>query len=67
MNLIMYESNIYVNNNKFVSIVDNVNVLQVSPGPWDPFYNIKNLLRVDRVDFNSISSVAKVSIKLPGV
>jgi len=32
MNVIMYEPNIYVNNNKFISIVDNVNVLQLPPG-----------------------------------
>ena len=38
MNLIMYEPNIYVNNNKFVSIVDNVSVLQLSLGSWNPFY-----------------------------
>ena len=40
----MYEPNIYVNNSKFVSIVDNVSVLQLSPGP---FYTAENLSRVD--------------------
>jgi len=43
MNLIMYKSNIYVNNSKLVSI-DNVSVLQLSPGP---FYTAENLSRVD--------------------
>jgi len=33
----MYEPNIYVNNSKFVSIVDNVSVLQLSSGPLEPF------------------------------
>jgi len=47
MNLIMYEPNIYINNNKFVSIVDNVSILQLLPGPWSPFYTTKNLPRVD--------------------
>ena len=28
MNLIMYEPNVYVNNSKFISIVDNVSVHQ---------------------------------------
>ena len=44
MNLIMYEQNIYVNNSKFISIVNNVSVLQLSP---NPFYTIENLPRVD--------------------
>jgi len=43
----MYEPNIYVKNNKFVSIADNINVLQLSPGPWGPFYITENLPRVD--------------------
>ena len=52
MNLIcielnVYKPNIYVNNSKFISIVDNVSVLLLSPGPWDPFYTAKNLPRVD--------------------
>ena len=53
MNLIMYETNIYINNNKFVSIVDNVSVLQLPPGPRGPFYTAENFLRVD---FNNISA-----------
>ena len=44
MNLILHKLNIYVNNSKFISIVDNVNVLQISPGP---FYTAENLSRVD--------------------
>ena len=47
MNLIIYEPNIYVNNNKFISIFDNVSVLQLPPGPWDPFYTVENLPRKD--------------------
>ena len=53
----MYKPNIYVKNNKFVSIVDNINVLQLSPGPWGPFYITENLPRL--TVFNSISSVLK--------
>ena len=37
MNLIMYELNIYVNNSKFISIVDNVGILQLPPSPWALF------------------------------
>jgi len=33
MYLIMHEPNIYVNNSKFISIVDNVSILQIPPGP----------------------------------
>ena len=44
MNLIMYESNIYVNNSKIISIVDNVSVLQLPPGP---FYTVENYPRVE--------------------
>jgi len=47
MNLIIYESNIYVNNSKFISIVDNISALQLPPSPWDPFYIAENLPRVD--------------------
>ena len=47
MNLIMYEPNIYINNSKFISIVDNVSILQLPPGPWGPFYTVENLPRVD--------------------
>ena len=47
MNLIMYKPNIYVNNNKFTSIVDNVSVLQLPLGPWGSFYTAENLPRVD--------------------
>ena len=47
MDLIMYEPNIYVNNSKFISIVDNISILQLPPGSWDPFYTTENLLRVD--------------------
>ena len=47
MNLIMYEPNIYVNNSKFISIVDNISILQLPPGSWDPFYTAENLPRVD--------------------
>jgi len=47
MNLIMYEPDIYVNNNRFISIVDNVNILQLPPGPWGPFHTAENLPRVD--------------------
>jgi len=43
----MHEPNIYVNNTKFISIVDNVSVLQLSLGPRGSFYITKNLLRVD--------------------
>ena len=42
MNLIMYD--IYVNNSKFIAIVDNICVLQLPPGP---FYTAENLSRVD--------------------
>ena len=38
MNLIIYESNIYVNNSKYISIIDNISVLQLSLDPWGPFY-----------------------------
>ena len=40
----MYKPNIYVNNSKSISIVDDVSVLQLSPGP---FYTAENLPRVD--------------------
>ena len=40
----MYKPNIYVNNSKFISIVDNVSVLQLPP---NPFYTAENLPRVD--------------------
>ena len=43
----MYEPNIYVNNNKFISIVDNVDVFQLAPGPWGPFYTAENLPRIN--------------------
>ena len=44
MNLIMYKPNIYVNNSKFISIVDNVGVFQLPLGPKSPFYIAENLL-----------------------
>ena len=44
MNLIMHKPYIYVNNNKFISIVDNVSVLQLPSGP---FYTAENFLRID--------------------
>ena len=47
MNLIMYKPNIYVNNSKFISIVDNVSVLQLSLCPRGSFYTAENLPRVD--------------------
>ena len=43
----MYESNIYVNNNKFISIVDNISVFQLFSGPWGSFYTAENLSRVE--------------------
>jgi len=39
--------NIYVNNRKFISIVDNVSVLQLPPDPRSPFCMDENLSRVD--------------------
>jgi len=39
--------NIYVNNRKFISIVDNVSVLQLPPGPRGPFCMDENLSRID--------------------
>ena len=46
MNLIMHKPNIYVNNSKFISIVDNVSILQLLQIP-SPFYIAENLPRVD--------------------
>jgi len=46
MNLIMHEPNIYVNNSKFISIVDNISVFQLPSGP---FYTAENLFRVDLI------------------
>jgi len=43
----MHKPNIYVNNSKFISIIDNVSVLQLSPGLRDLFYTAENLSRVD--------------------
>jgi len=44
MNLIKHKPNIYVNNNnKFISIVDNVSIFQLSLGPRGPFYTVENL------------------------
>ena len=40
----MYEPNIYVNDSKFISIADNISVLQLPPGPWSLFYTAENLL-----------------------
>jgi len=40
----MYEPNIYVNNSKFISIVNNISVFQLPSGP---FYAAENLSRVD--------------------
>ena len=34
MNLIMHKPNIYINYSKFISIVDNVNVLQLPSGSF---------------------------------
>ena len=42
----MYEPNICVNNSKFISIVDNVIVLQLPPHPPCPFDGHENLLRI---------------------
>jgi len=42
MNSIMHKPNIYVDNSKFISIVDDVSVLQLSPSP---FCTAKNLPR----------------------
>ena len=61
MNLIMYEPNIYVNNSKFISIVDNVSVLQLLPDPWGPFYITENLPRL--TVFNNILSVSIYNIR----
>ena len=47
MNLIMHYSNIWVNDHKFIAIVDNVDTLQLSPGPRGPFSGHENLTRVD--------------------
>ena len=46
MNLIMYEPNIYINNSKFISIVDNQHS-SIPLGPWGLFYTLENLLKVD--------------------
>ncbi len=55
MNLIIYYPNIYVNNRKFISIVDNVVVFQSSlDSLGTPIDNHENL---SRVGFNSIASV----------
>jgi len=40
----MHEPNIYVNNSKFISIVNNISVFQLPSGP---FYTAENLSRVD--------------------
>ena len=47
MNLIMHKPNIYINNSKFISIVDNVSVLQLPPDSPGSFYTVENLPRVD--------------------
>lgn len=44
---IMYYLNIYVNDHEFISIVDNVDALQLSPGSSGPFDTCENLFRVD--------------------
>jgi len=36
-----------LNNSKFISIVDNVSILQLFPNSWSPFYIAENLLRVN--------------------
>jgi len=57
----MHEPNIlYVNNSKFILIVDNVSVLQLFPGP---FYTTENLSSVD--GFNSIgANISSVSFEV---
>ena len=45
----MYEPNIYVNNSKFTSIVDNVSNFNYVQLPSGPFYIAENLLRVDNL------------------
>ena len=49
MNLIMYEPNIYINNNKFISLIMSImsaffNYLRDLGGP---FYIIENLSKID--------------------
>lgn len=56
-NLIMHYSNIYVNDHQFISIVDNVYTLQLSPGSSGPFDDHENLRNV----FNSILSITEVN------
>ena len=56
----MYEPNIYVNNNKFMSIIDNVSILQLPPDPWSPFYTTENLPKL--TVFNNISLVVIIRI-----
>jgi len=50
----MYELNIYVNNSKFISIVDNINVLQLLR-ILETFYTAENCSKL--TVYNSISSV----------
>ena len=42
-NNVLVKKNKYFNNSKFISIVDNVSILQLSPSP---FYTAENLPRV---------------------
>ena len=57
MNLIMHYSNIWVNDHKFIAIVDNVDTLQLSPGPPGPLA-VTKICPWPAV-FNSISSVPR--------
>ena len=43
----MYEPNIYVNNSKFILIIDNFRVLQLFSESWALFYTVENLPRVN--------------------